>query len=241
MTYSMLYVYYNLFLYWKIKHGHHHHSTDCSRINIKPPVPKQDLNSTINYLFVVAALLVSAAFASALQIPFDGGKISEYAATVLSRFLLNNIITMNLSITAAFALFLALQLDTNLATMLVSFSFLLLEIALTFMGTAFFNAMVVRMQTTNYLWPLPLENLVYIVQQLQKAVIVILSVGPFILGREASVLLIYFILFCFYFPFHRLRSTIYFDSLNIFMKFVFFVSIFVFLFSFIYYWAVNLV
>ncbi|KAK3184161.1 hypothetical protein Dsin_031447 [Dipteronia sinensis] len=43
-----------------------------SHIKIKPPAPKQDLINTINYLFVVAALVVGAAFSGALQIPSDG-------------------------------------------------------------------------------------------------------------------------------------------------------------------------
>ncbi|KAL5743821.1 hypothetical protein ACOSQ2_026937 [Xanthoceras sorbifolium] len=59
---------------------------------------------------------------------------------------------MNLSITAAFTLFLALLLDTNLATKLFSISFLLLELALTFMGSAFYYAMVLRTQNIDDGW-----------------------------------------------------------------------------------------
>ncbi|KAK3184594.1 hypothetical protein Dsin_031880 [Dipteronia sinensis] len=48
-----------------------------SYIKIKPPDQKQNLNSTINYLFVVAALVVGAAFAGAIDIPYEIGNSSS--------------------------------------------------------------------------------------------------------------------------------------------------------------------
>ncbi|KAL5823278.1 hypothetical protein ACOSQ4_021178 [Xanthoceras sorbifolium] len=154
MTYSMLYMSHEFFRCGQTKR-HHQNSTPMSQFKIKPPTPKQELNNTINYLFVVAALVVGAAFAGALQIPFDDANRTDNAGTApassasdrdfsnkgyLGSFLFNNVITMNLSITASFILFLALLLDTNLATKLVSISLLLLELALTFLGSAFFYA-----------------------------------------------------------------------------------------------------
>ncbi|KAK3219483.1 hypothetical protein Dsin_013453 [Dipteronia sinensis] len=132
MTYSTLYMYHEFFQ--RITR-HQHSSTKTSRIKSKLPTPKQDVNNTINNLFVVAALIVGAAFAGALQIPFDGGNGTDDVDTRdlsdLGFFLKSNVITMNLSITAAFILFLALLLDNNLASVLISIAFLLLELALT--------------------------------------------------------------------------------------------------------------
>ncbi|KAK4845229.1 hypothetical protein QYF36_002577 [Acer negundo] len=73
MTYSMLYMNLEFFPSWRITR-HRHISTKISRLNRKLPIPEQDINNTINNLFVVAALIVGAAFAGVLQIPYDGGK-----------------------------------------------------------------------------------------------------------------------------------------------------------------------
>ena len=117
----MLYIYYEHFRRLRqIIRRHHHSSTKMSHIKIKPPVQKQDLKNTINYLFVVAALIVGAAFSGALQIPCESGNGSSSGSSeekkkeILRLYLLGNIITMNLSVTAAFSLFLALLIDTNL-------------------------------------------------------------------------------------------------------------------------------
>ncbi|KAL5812163.1 hypothetical protein ACOSQ3_027113 [Xanthoceras sorbifolium] len=153
----------------KLKKFQMNSTTTMSQFKIKPTTPKQELNNTINYLFVVAALVVGAAFAGALQIPFDDVSRTDNASTGtgtassasysdiinksnLGYYLINIVITMNLSITAAFTLFLALLLDTNLATKLFSISFLLLELALTFMGSAFYYAMVLRTQNIDDGW-----------------------------------------------------------------------------------------
>ncbi|TXG55173.1 hypothetical protein EZV62_020429 [Acer yangbiense] len=146
MTYSMLYMYLEFFPCCRITR-HHHISTKISSFNRKLPIPKQDVNNTINNLFVVAALIVGAAFAGVLQIPYDNGGngtddpdrgfFQERNQMSLSFFLFYNIATMILSVIAAFTLFLALSVDNNLATKLVSVAFLLLELALTFMGCAF--------------------------------------------------------------------------------------------------------
>ncbi|KAK2651087.1 hypothetical protein Ddye_018576 [Dipteronia dyeriana] len=94
MTYSMLYMYHDIlqwmfgnFQRWREnflrccenvgirrRRPHRHISTKISRIKSKPPTPKQDLNNTINILFVVAALVVGAAFAGVLQVPIDNDK-----------------------------------------------------------------------------------------------------------------------------------------------------------------------
>ncbi|KAK3184596.1 hypothetical protein Dsin_031882 [Dipteronia sinensis] len=193
-----------------------------SHIKIKPPVQKQDLNSTINYLFVVAALVVGAAFAGAIQIPYESGNGSsstndvgiapaansgssaEKKKDLLSDYLLGNIITMNLSNTAAFSLFLALLIDTNLASILVSVSFLLLELALLTMAATFANAMLLRLKIfgddQGYR---SLVKTIVIFQDIQNS-LVIISLLVFTLGRETFALIIYFILFCFYFPLYRL-------------------------------------
>ncbi|KAK1567987.1 hypothetical protein Q3G72_019043 [Acer saccharum] len=152
MTYSMLYIYLEFFPRWRITR-HHHISTKISSFNKKLPIPKQDVNNTINNLFVVAALIVGAAFAGVLQIPYDGEKSTgegfflaiDNNKVRLSFFLFYNITTMSLSVIAAFTLFLALSVDNNLATKLVSVAFLLLELALTFMGCAFLWAMMIRL------------------------------------------------------------------------------------------------
>ncbi|KAH7576990.1 hypothetical protein JRO89_XS01G0187700 [Xanthoceras sorbifolium] len=182
MTYSMLYMSHEFFRCGHTKR-HHQNSTTMSQFKIKPPTPKQELNNTINYLFVVTALVVGAAFAGALQIPFDDANRTDNAATApassgsdrdiinksnLASFLLNNVITMNLSITASFILFLALLLDTNLATKLVSISFLLLEVALIFMGSAFLYAVVLRMQIIGDEWDMFFDMTINIFQQIQK-------------------------------------------------------------------------
>ncbi|TXG64017.1 hypothetical protein EZV62_011011 [Acer yangbiense] len=146
----MLYMYHEFFL--RIIRRQHC-STKTSSIKSKLPTPKQDVNNTINNLFVVAALIVGAAFAGALQIPFDGGnRTDEIMLIELSSFLTSNVITMNLSITAAFILFLALLLDNNLASVLISVAFLLLELALTFLGSAYFYAMLLRFQIFDNKW-----------------------------------------------------------------------------------------
>ncbi|KAK2651095.1 hypothetical protein Ddye_018584 [Dipteronia dyeriana] len=257
MTYSMLYIYYEHFRR-RVRQirRHHHNSTKISHIKIKPPAPKQDLNNTINYLFVVAALVVGAAFSGALQSPSDGGNGSNDASStapapsispkdeqnkdLLLMFLYNNYLTMNLSVTAAFSLFLALLLDRNLKSILVSVSFLLLELALISMGTAFFAAMMLRLliiDDQGYLSDNDLQKLVQIVGIFQEIqlVLVVISVVAFTLGREALALTIYFILFCFYFPLHRIWSIIYFNSLKTFIKFVIYASFLLFVSTFVFF------
>ncbi|KAK1567753.1 hypothetical protein Q3G72_016209 [Acer saccharum] len=92
--------------------------------------PLTVLNSVVT-CDCLAALVVGAAFAGVLQIPYDSGNVStddvgiapavssdssqrkkEY---LLANFLCTNITTMNLAVIAAFGLFLALLLDANLA------------------------------------------------------------------------------------------------------------------------------
>ncbi|KAL5865153.1 hypothetical protein ACOSQ3_002667 [Xanthoceras sorbifolium] len=213
MTYSMLYISHELFRCGQTKR-HHQNSTTMSQFKIKPPTPKQELNNTINYLFVVAALLVGAAYAGALQIPFDNANRTDNAApapasntfdSYQGAYLFNTVITMNLSTTAAFTLFLALLLDINLASKLVSISFLLLELALTLMGIAFAYAIALRARDTDG-WSLPLVT-IDIFQHIQMA-LVVTSIGAFTMGREALVIIIYFVLFCLYFPLYRLSSMI---------------------------------
>ncbi|KAL5745540.1 hypothetical protein ACOSP7_026686 [Xanthoceras sorbifolium] len=101
MTYSMLYMSHEFFWCGQTKRHHQNSTTTMSQFKIKPTTPKQELNNTINYLFVVAALVVGAAFSGALQIPYD-------------------------------------------------------DLALTFMGSAFYYAMVLRTQNIDDGWSLPL-------------------------------------------------------------------------------------
>ncbi|KAK1548748.1 hypothetical protein Q3G72_029837 [Acer saccharum] len=138
MTLSILFMYHEFFSRWCIIRRHQHSSsTRWSGMKYKPQFRTQDLNNTINNLFVVAALLVAAAYSGALQIPI---KDEDPTNGLLSSYLLITIISMNLSITAALTLCLALLLDTNLTLLLVSIAFLLLELAFAFLGYAFFAA-----------------------------------------------------------------------------------------------------
>ncbi|KAK0588741.1 hypothetical protein LWI29_004899 [Acer saccharum] len=108
----------------------------------------QDLNKTLNNLFVVAALLVGVAFTGIVQMPIkddkdgdnDYNSFSDYGS--LNLYIDSIIITMNLSITAALTLCFALLLHTNLTLtrILISIAFLLLELAFAFVGFAFFAA-----------------------------------------------------------------------------------------------------
>ncbi|KAL5797594.1 hypothetical protein ACOSQ2_002414 [Xanthoceras sorbifolium] len=166
MTLSILFMYHEFIrLVCMRRHHHHSSSTKWSRIKYKPQFQTQDLTNTINNLFVVAALLVGAAFTGALQIPFRdensdnnaGGSSPSPAINsstneyyyLLGQYLDSTIITMNLSITAALTLCLALLLDTNLSFILVSIAFLLLELAFAFMGDAFFAATILRIDQYN--------------------------------------------------------------------------------------------
>ncbi|TXG55174.1 hypothetical protein EZV62_020430 [Acer yangbiense] len=127
-----------IFSRWCIRRHHHSSSTKRPRIKYKPQFRTQDLTNTINNLFVVAALLVDAAFIGALQMPLKGDNVDQEDKDLLGKYVLTTIITMNLSVTAALTLCLALLLDTNLALILVSIAFLLLELAFAFVGYARF-------------------------------------------------------------------------------------------------------
>ncbi|KAH7576915.1 hypothetical protein JRO89_XS01G0175300 [Xanthoceras sorbifolium] len=245
MTYSRLYISHEFFRYGQTKR-HHQNSTTMSQFKIKPPTPKQELNNTINYLFVVAALVVGTAFAGALQIPSDNADGTDNAGTapassasyrdfINKSYLINDVITMNLSITAAFTLFLALLLDTNLATKLVSISFLLLELALIFMGSAFYDAVTLRMQNIDDARFLFFEMAIGIFQLIQ-IVLVVISILAFAMGREALVLIIYFVLFCLYFPLYRLCSMISFNPLKAAIKSLLYASFFLLLIGVVF-WA----
>ncbi|KAH7576911.1 hypothetical protein JRO89_XS01G0174400 [Xanthoceras sorbifolium] len=220
MTYSRLYMSHEFFRCGQTKR-HHQNSTTMSQFKIKPPTPKQELNNTINYLFVVAALVVGTAFAGALQIPSDNADGNKSS-------LIKDVITMNLSITAAFTLFLALLLDTNLATKLVSISFLLLELALIFMDSAFYDAVTLKMQNIDDAGFLFFEMAIDIFQLIQL-VLVVISILAFAMGREALVLIIYFVLFCLYFPLYRLCSMISFNPLKAAIKSLLYASFFLLL------------
>ncbi|TXG55183.1 hypothetical protein EZV62_020439 [Acer yangbiense] len=239
MTYSMLYMYLEFFPCWGITR-HHHISTKISSFNRKMPIPKQDVNNTINNLFVVAALIVGASFSGVLQVPYDGGKSTPNIDTMrLSFFLFYNITTMSLSVIAAFTLFLALSVDSNLATKLLSVAFFLLELALTFMACAFLWAMMIRIHNLDGLsYLLPPNTIVAIFQRIQLALVII----PFLtltLGHEALALIIYFLLFCFYFPLYRLWSIINFNPLKTFLKFLLCCSVFFFPFYFVLYTSMR--
>ncbi|KAK0588962.1 hypothetical protein LWI29_007759 [Acer saccharum] len=199
MTYSMLYMYLEFFPRWRITR-HHHISTKISSFNKKLPIPKQDVNNTINNLFVVAALIVGAAFAGVLQIPYDGEKSTgegfflDTNKVRLSFFLFYNITTMSLSVIAAFTLFLALSVDNNLATKLVSVAFLLLELALTFMGCAFLWAMMIRIDDQDgFFYLLPLETTVAIFQRIQLALVIIpfLTMVNSVIGMVGIAMILY--------------------------------------------------
>ncbi|KAK3184165.1 hypothetical protein Dsin_031451 [Dipteronia sinensis] len=264
MTYSMLYMYHDI-LQWMFRNfqrwcenflrycenvgirssrPHHHITKKISRIKRKPPTPKQDLNNTINILFVVAALVVGAAFAGVLQVPIGDDKKDSYNHKAspptsssafgdmdndvrLSFFLYYNIITMSLSIAAAFTLFLALVLDKNLATILVSIAFLLLELAVSFMGFAFFWAMWIRARNLKHDLASPsILNILTIFQYIQMVVVTI----PFLnltLGRKGLALIIYFLLFLIYYPLYRVWNLICFNPLKSFVKFVICCSVYV--------------
>ncbi|KAK1564762.1 hypothetical protein Q3G72_011090 [Acer saccharum] len=143
-TLSILFMYHEFFRRWCIIRRHQHSSsiTRWSGMKYRPQFRTQDLNNTINNLFVVAALLVGAAFAGSIQNPIKDERYDEYYYGMLNSYLLNTYITMNLSITAALTLCLALLLDTNLTLLLVSIAFLLLELAFAFVGCAFFAATI---------------------------------------------------------------------------------------------------
>ncbi|KAK4852639.1 hypothetical protein QYF36_025712 [Acer negundo] len=138
MTLSILFMHHEFFRRWCIIRRHQHNSsTRWSRMKYKPQFRIQDLNNTINNLFVEAALLVAAAYSGALQIPIKSDK--DYTGRLCS-YLITTIISMNLSITAALTLCLVLLLDTNLTLLFVPIAFLLLELAFAFLGYAFYEA-----------------------------------------------------------------------------------------------------
>ncbi|TXG55141.1 hypothetical protein EZV62_020397 [Acer yangbiense] len=155
MTLAILYMYYELFRRLCIRGGRHYIPTKSSSgIKSKALFSKQDINDRINNLLVVAALIGGAAFAGFLQMPFgedifnpdhkqtahgDYWLLSKYGfdQSMLDSYLFGNIIAMNLSITAALILCLALLVDNGLAAILVWVAFVLLELALCSVGNAF--------------------------------------------------------------------------------------------------------
>ncbi|TXG55176.1 hypothetical protein EZV62_020432 [Acer yangbiense] len=128
-------------------------------IKSKGRLSKQELNNRIHYLMVVASLIAGAAFSGFLQMPFSGDKEgTDHDAfwanhgverSMVDSFMFANMLAMNLSITAALTLCLALLVDNKLAAILVWVAFVLLELALSSVSSAFWWAMIIRCQTYN--------------------------------------------------------------------------------------------
>ncbi|TXG66025.1 hypothetical protein EZV62_007300 [Acer yangbiense] len=201
-TLSILFMYHEFFRRWCIIRRHQHSSsiTRWSGMKYRPQFRTQDLNNTINNLFVVAALLVGAAFAGSIQNPIKDERYDDYYYGMLNSYLLNTYITMNLSITAALTLCLALLLDTNLTLLLVSIAFLLLELAFAFVGCAFFAATILTilqydLLLRNYYY-IYCINVFFVSVQFTLLTIPLLTL---MIGWEVLALVIYFVLFCFYF------------------------------------------
>ncbi|KAK1568439.1 hypothetical protein Q3G72_024521 [Acer saccharum] len=163
MTLAILYMYHELYRRLCIRCGRHYILSTKSSVIIKSikskgGLSKQELNNRIHYLMVVAALITGASFSGFLQMPFSGDRVNSNSADdwkkeygfekwKLGSFMFANMLAMNLSITAALTLCLALLVDNNLAAILVWVAFVLLELALSTIGTAFWWATEIRCQT----------------------------------------------------------------------------------------------
>ncbi|KAK4841612.1 hypothetical protein QYF36_007464 [Acer negundo] len=171
ITLSILFIYHDIFICsrsWclfmydefctkirsRTERRHQYSSSACARWSgmriYGPQFRTQDLNKTLNNLFVVAALLMGVAFTGIVQMPIKDDQEVDHAfnrsvnyGILINSYIYSIIIAMNLSITAVLTLCFALLLNTNLTLtrILVSIAFLLLELAFAFVGCAFFEAM----------------------------------------------------------------------------------------------------
>ncbi|KAK1568952.1 hypothetical protein Q3G72_030855 [Acer saccharum] len=231
ITLSILYIYHDIFIRSRsccllmydefctkigrrTKRRHQYSSSASTRWSgmktYGPQFRTQDLNKTLNNLFVVAALLMGVAFAGILQMPFkddqeqQGVDAYDYSGFFFPdppySYIYSIAIAMNLSITAALTLCFALLLHTNLTLtrILISIAFLLLELAFAFAGNAFFSATFITLDghnledTNDYMYYI---NMVSSSVQLSLLTIPLLTL---IFGCEVVPLIIYFLLFLIY-------------------------------------------
>ncbi|KAK1567129.1 hypothetical protein Q3G72_008469 [Acer saccharum] len=191
-------------------------------IKSKGRLSKQELNNRIHYLMVVASLIAGAAFSGFLQMPFSGDKEgTDHDAfwakhgvqrSMVGSFMFANMLAMNLSITAALTLCLALLVDNKLAAILVWVAFVLLELALSSVSSAFWWAMIIRCQTyklhhikADVFSFVSIRTVSTVFIYVQGALIMIPLLTS-TMGWQVLPLFIYFIFFCFYFLLHWSRS-----------------------------------
>ncbi|KAK3184159.1 hypothetical protein Dsin_031445 [Dipteronia sinensis] len=182
-------------------------------IKSKGRLSKQELNNRIHNLMVVAALIAGAAFSGVLQMPFSADKEgTDDEKSMVGRFMFANMFAMNLSITAALTLCLALLVDNKLAAILVWVAFVLLELALSSVGSTFWWAMQIRYRTyklhhieANVFSFVSIRTVSIVFIYVQGALIMIPLLTS-TMGWQVLPLFIYFIFFCFYFLLHWSRS-----------------------------------
>ncbi|KAK2651098.1 hypothetical protein Ddye_018587 [Dipteronia dyeriana] len=233
MTLALLYMYHELFQRWFIRLGRHYRPTKSSGIKSKSPLSKQDLSNRISNLLVVATLIIGVAFAGFLQMPFKGENpndesdwVSQYGLDqrMVGRFMFANMLAMNLSITAALTLCLALLVDNKLAAILAWVAFLLLELALFSVSSAFWWAMSIRSQTYEeyYINPNVFGKIDFFTAGLAffyvHGALIMIPMLTCTMGWGVLPVFIYFILFCFYFLFHLSRG-IFFRCLRTLFKY----------------------
>ncbi|KAK2651102.1 hypothetical protein Ddye_018591 [Dipteronia dyeriana] len=210
-----------------------------AHIKSKKRLSKEDVNSRINILFVVAALIVGSAYAGSLQMPVDGKSGDDVSASnatttkwfvhsninntvwesihgfprfLLVNFVFDNVAAMGLSITAAFTLCSALLLDDTLATVLVNIAFSCLVFALAFMANAFLSAIRIGMKTYE-IYSDDIQ-LVRVVLQLSQWLLVSIPLMILAFGGEALTRHILSIFFSIYFRLHRLWRMVHYPLLD---------------------------
>ncbi|KAL5864900.1 hypothetical protein ACOSQ3_002414 [Xanthoceras sorbifolium] len=227
MTLSILYMYHEFFRRLNIKCQRI--ITKTPRMQSKGPLIKADLNNRINNLLVVAALIVGAAFAGSLQMPVgDDKEVDEYTWWVLGRFMFANLLAMNFSLTAALALCLALLVNNKLAATMIWVAFVLLELALLCVSSAFWWAIRIRSWTYEldsitlvFLSFITFNDVNAVLRSFQAVLLAIplIPLLTFMSGWEVIPLFIYFILFCFHFLLRRLQPLCFLHLLTIFKVF----------------------
>ncbi|KAL5797595.1 hypothetical protein ACOSQ2_002415 [Xanthoceras sorbifolium] len=227
MTLSILYMYHEFFRRLNIKCQRI--ITKTPRMQSKGPLIKADLNNRINNLLVVAALIVGAAFAGSLQMPVgDDKEVDEYTWWVLGRFMFANLLAMNFSLTAALALCLALLVNNKLAATMIWVAFVLLELALLCVSSAFWWAIRIRSWTYEldsitlvFLSFITFNDVNAVLRSFQAMLLAIplIPLLTFMSGWEVIPLFIYFILFCFHFLLRRLQPLCFLHLLTIFKVF----------------------
>ncbi|KAK2651090.1 hypothetical protein Ddye_018579 [Dipteronia dyeriana] len=227
MTLAILYMYHELYGRLCIGRGRHYipstkPSVIIKSIKSKGRLSKEELNNRIHSLMVVAALIAGAAFSGVLQMPFSGDEEGtdhvdfwakhDVEKSMVGSFMFANMLAMNLSITAALTLCLALLVDNKLAAILVWVAFVLLELALSSGGSAFWWAMELRSQTyklrhikADVFSFVSIRTVSSVFIYVQGALVMIPLLTS-TMGWQVLPLFIYLIFFFFYFLLHWSRS-----------------------------------